>query len=146
MKSNIYSIITCFVSVISIILGGIIYMGCRPLSLYMFQWLGLNNIPIWFMNFRSSMEDQLPDWIVYELPGGLWAFSYVLMVGAIWSFNLKKCWHISILIPFAGLLSELCQMADWLPGHFDWMDCISYAAATCVGYMWIYFGNCLYSR
>lgn len=64
-----------------------------------------------------------PDWLIFALPDGLWMFSLGLIIGAIWNFTWNSTsifWYTCALC--AGLLHELLQLTQVIPGVFDWMD------------------------
>jgi hypothetical protein len=72
---------------------------------------------------------QLPDWMVYSLPGGLWSAAYVLLVGWLMQGRALR-WRLlaTLPIPLAGALSELLQGAGVLSGTFDTSDVVCYLA------------------
>lgn len=127
----------------SIASGGLIYLGARPLSLNLFRWCGLDESNSWLLRLRNWFDGRLPEWIVYEMPGGLWSLSYVLLIGLIWKFNLRQCLIMGSIIPSAGVLSELLQSIGVLPGHFDMIDLGMYVAGWLIGVTII--GLCNYS-
>jgi hypothetical protein len=82
--------------------GGLIYIYLRPYHL----------------------ENQLfPDWMVYSLPNGLWAFAYALIITRIWGRN--KSWPRIIWlasIPALVLGFETLQFWGIVHGTFCLQD------------------------
>lgn len=113
-------------SVLAISLGGIIYIYLRPSEYIFFNWIrdvGLDN---WFISVRYKSFSQrlfIPEWFVYSLPNGLWAFAYALLITSIWSGSrawLKYFWMASIPVLVLGY--EVLQYAGTIPGTFCMMD------------------------
>lgn len=133
-------------AIISITLGGLIYLGGRPLSLNLFRWCGIDKSNSWLTPFRYWFEGRFPEWMIYELPGGLWALSYVLFVGIIWNCNIRKCIAVGSVIPFIGVVSELLQIKGFLPGNFDVIDFMMYVFGWTIGMGIIYIMNQLNNK
>ena len=70
--------------------------------------------------------NRLPDFIKYNLPDGLWAFSLTSLIQIIWAPHEKKLrvfWLFCVLLMIA--LSELLQKFQIINGVFDWLDLIT---------------------
>ena len=114
------------------ILGGsAIYLLLRPRELLFFQWIGLRD-PGWLSRFT------LPDWIIYSLPDGLWAFACALLISALWSDSrtrLRIFWLA--VIPVFVLGFECSQLLPQIPGTFDPVDiafcCAGLVLGICIG-------------
>lgn len=73
---------------------------------------------------RKSVETiELPEWVRFALPDGLWSMSYILMIDAI----VKRDYLWTAIIPAIGIISEIMQWLGWLPGTFDVADLLAYA-------------------
>lgn len=129
------NVIMRFIAIFVLSVGGLIYISCRPLSLYMFKWFNINSETSWLKSLRAIMHDKLSDWAIYEMPGGLWSMAYVVLICSIWDFNIKSCWMIASFIPFIGIGSELLQASEILPGEFDWWDCMMYVCGAIIGFL-----------
>lgn len=71
----------------------------------------------------------LNDFLVFNLPGGLWSASYILIVDALFCKSRRTDrLTIAAVIPMIGAMSELLQAIGFLPGIFDWADFWCYAA------------------
>lgn len=123
--------IKVWASIILTILGGLIYLMFRDKSLIMFSWarsIRLNEA-IDYLRYKSiSVEPYY--WIKYNMPAGLWLFSYMLIIDAIWGGTKcgKRVFYIYVL-PISALLSEFMQLYGLCPGTFDVLDVISYLSA-----------------
>ena len=113
-------------STIAVVAGGIIYMLFRPTEanfLNWFQTLGLEN---WLDTAREnslSLTHNLPNWFVYSLPNGLWAYAYTLLILIIWKKSaslMRYFWYLSIPVLIFGF--ELLQLSGTLQGTFCLFD------------------------
>lgn len=142
MKHKTYALILCG---IALVIGGLIYLGARPLYLNMFHWAGLGENTGWLKILRDAFPKSTPEWIVYALPDGLWSFAYTLAVSVIWDFDFRRGWMMIILIPLIGIISELMQLFDLLQGVFDYGDLIAYSGGFAIGLLVSYrFGYKIY--
>lgn len=67
----------------------------------------------------------LPDWILYSLPNGFWAFAYALLMTVIRANQrslLKYFWLGTVPLLVFGL--EILQLTGTLPGTFCGLDLI----------------------
>ena len=126
---------------ILLIIGGFIYLSYRPLSLAMFRWTNTTADTHWLMSIRQVVPQDMPDWIVYALPDGLWACSYTIFIGTIWDFNIQRCMYLLFLIPLLGIISEFLQGCSMLPGIFDWIDLIAYTSGLIIGLIFLTYIN-----
>ena len=69
------------------------------------------------------------NWLVYSLPDGLWMLAYVLLMGAIWNFHVKKSLLVTLPLAVVAIGSELLQIPRWIPGTFDIVDLFCYLMA-----------------
>lgn len=120
-------------AVITIILGGVIYLGCRPTSLYIFKWTGIDETTPWLSVLRGTMSGALPYWTIYEMPAALWSMSYVLFILGVWKFNLRESLPYLSIIPLMGIISELLQIPGIVPGRFDIIDLAAYFIGSALG-------------
>lgn len=114
-----------------LLLGGLIYVIYRDRSLLMFNWfdaIGIGNAVNWLRSLFQG--ERIYGWVKYSLPDGLWVFSYMFIVDAIWD-GQKNAISITFLwgLPIVAVFSELLQYFGLLPGVFDWMDVVSYMLA-----------------
>ena len=139
MKS--YIIISYVIGTTILLLGGLLYIAYRPLSLKMFQWFHMTESTPWLLKFRSLVPHGLPDWIIYALPDGLWVCSYVILIGVVWHFSVPECIPTALIIPLIGIVSELLQGVKLMPGVFDIADVTAYGLGTLTGIIYIFIIN-----
>lgn len=117
----------CATALFLFALGGSIYIAFRSTSLRMFGWfdiLGLHEIIMQVRRMLSVI--QVPEIIKYCIPDGLWTLSYILIMDAIWSSDVKKQIIFSGIIPFVGVFSEILQYLYLVEGTFDVIDLLCY--------------------
>ena len=118
-----------------LLLGGIaIYLLFRSQTIVLYQWciyLGLGD-------FLSSLRQQvqswnIPDFVRYSLPDGMYCASYILLMDALWRNSgrvMRLCF--TLLIPVCAILHELLQAASLVRGTFDVADLLCYATPLLV--------------
>jgi hypothetical protein len=111
-------------------LGGLIYLLWRPSSLRMFGWLrafGLYPSAVSFRAIAAPLFPYIPNWVVYSLPGGLWAYAMVAWIAIVWREDDRSVRFVWLgIAAVIGPLSELLQLWGLLPGVFDTLDLICY--------------------
>lgn len=78
-------------------------------------------MPIRYDSIHFSIH--FPNWVVYSLPNGFWAFAYALIITAIWSGSisrLKYFWMSSIPLLVYGY--EILQYFGVITGTFCRLD------------------------
>ena len=126
-----------FLSVLSVFFGGMVYILLRPEKAQFFDSfddLGISEITDWLREFTVPASRFFPDWLVYALPNGLWAFAYTLLILTIWKENnstYKYIWYISIPVLIFGF--EFMQLTDNISGTFAFGDVISGFAGIVFG-------------
>ena len=109
-------------SVLALLSGGIIYILFRKTEPVFIHWIQAIAPESWFSTDRH-ISLHLPEWIVFSLPNGLWAFAYALLITGIWSGNksrLKYLWISSIPVLVFGF--ELLQYFGLIRGSFSVLD------------------------
>lgn len=125
MIKNRLSIVlqTFFHCLLPIILGGMIYVLFRPLSLKMFDWFELIGLMDIILKMRDFSQNYLffPNWFYYALPDGLWTYAFTSSFMLIWGkSSTLKYW---LAIPFIlSIIPELLQYFNLLVGTFDLYD------------------------
>ena len=123
--------------------GGMVYTLFRPRTLLLFRVLdGLGwteRIELW----REAVQGgTLPEWMVYNLPAGLWATAYILIADAIHcKSQTGKRLCIAGFIPLLGIVAEVLQGCGWLRGTFDWADMAAYTLPFAIYYIIIIIKN-----
>ena len=114
--------------------GCFIYIMYRQESLLMFRCfdeLGLSDL---VHHLRSTgTEHSLFDWVKNSLPDGLWLFSYMFLIDAIWNGDKSFSYYFFLwLLPCIALLSEVLQAFGVVPGVYDFIDIMCYSGAIIV--------------
>ena len=130
-----------------LIIGTLIYLLFRSTDLIVFEWLeslGLIDIVLCFRQLIKIYNIELPNWVVYSLPDGLWVMSITFFMSFIWrGFNSPE----SIFFVLSGFLlssgMELLQYFKYLKGTFDYVDLIicSICSMLTILYEFIYIKN-----
>lgn len=95
-------------------------------SLSCFIYLTIRDNIILFKYIENPFETykiDFPDWIIYNLPDGIWMLSLTYTLLLIWNYKIKKSniiWFFSALI--IALLLEYGQKFDLIYGTYDNMD------------------------
>lgn len=131
-----FSIALCAMS-----LGGATYLLFRPTSLLLFSWLEKINMLDYIDTARGNINFSLPEWVIYSLPDGLWLLSYMLVIGAIWDFDLKHSAPALFFLPALALISELLQLPGIVPGTFDPGDILAYLLGITLAMVYIIKNN-----
>ncbi len=117
-------ILLAFVAILS---GAVIYVSWRPDTikvLILLESAGLKGFLESIRSYTKYVHHIIPEWIVYSLPNGLWAFSYALIISYIWGGErgsiLKVFWLGSIIA--VGLGYEFLQYLKVISGTFCFQD------------------------
>jgi hypothetical protein len=98
-----------------LLLGGSIYLAARPTALA-------------FTNYASfSWTIYLPNWVVYNLPDGLWSYSFMSFTLIVWCSTTSlnaQLWRITAFS--LGTLLEIGQYFHLISGTFDTLDVLIY--------------------
>ena len=115
----------------TLLMGGAIYIFFRSSSILMFSWIEKAGLSYSISNIRESMLpliNKIPSWFLFSLPDGLWVFSYVSLILALWNncITLKSLpWIISI--PLLAVSSEIGQRFGFIAGVYDNLDFLFYS-------------------
>jgi hypothetical protein len=114
------------ISAVALLAGGMVYILFRPSEYVFFSWISAIGFDSWFNLARNSSlpsSPDLPEWIVYSLPNGFWAFAYALLITIIWSGSksrIRYLWMTSI--PLLVLGYEILQYSNIITGTFCIQD------------------------
>lgn len=123
MKISLHTII----GLISIVLGGVIYVLFRDQSLLMFSWfdvIGLTPVIVSARDIVSPISLIIPKWFFFSLPNSMWAFGGILLFCCIWRDCIleKTLWIFVFLCISIG--SEIGQLVGSIPGTYDPTDMV----------------------
>lgn len=110
---------------IGLFLTGVsIYLLWRDEHILIHRLMAWSGADSFISPLRNGVKDiPLPEWVRFAFPDGLWAMSYILLIDAC----VKRGYLLTAVIPALGILSELMQLAGWLPGTFDPADLLAYS-------------------
>ena len=98
-------------------IGGTMYLLFRQSSLLIYQLACRAGMGELLGRWREhTLQWDMPEWVVYCLPDGLWSAGYVLIVSGLFRPHPLK-WLVAGIIPLVGALSELAQWMGMLPGN-----------------------------
>lgn len=119
-----------------LMIGGLIYVCFRDDSIIMNNWLNKNQLMD--LDKIKIRHEEVPDWLLYNLPDGLWIFSYVSMMLLLWGkkFNNKLMFWVFIL-PISIILHEFGQLIHFFSGRFDKIDLLFYIFGTTAPFLLI---------
>ncbi len=78
-------------------------------------------IPLY--HFKTYLHFKIPDWIIYNLPDGLWVFSLTSFLLMVWNFRItfkNILWVASGFIIM--VIAEFLQLFHIIRGTFDYYD------------------------
>jgi hypothetical protein len=138
-SKNNYRWLYITLCIITLLLGGIIYIFFRESEPVFFRWF-LNSETInWIKVVRQTslpLRIYLPYWIIFSLPDGLWAFAYSMLITNIWIDSKSRAryfWMANILIFILGF--EILQYLGILNGTFCIQDLILEMAGAIFGFL-----------
>lgn len=105
---------TLFLSLGALVFATLIYLFTRQ-GLRLHAWTGASAWPA---------LSHAPAWVRYNLPDGLWQFSFCLTIFHVWRDAPRSMERTLMLaLPLLlGLGTEVLQALDWLEGVFDAKD------------------------
>lgn len=117
-----------FLAIVTLTVGGGIYILYRPETLLMFKWTDTLYLNSLVKDLRQLTSIYTPsDFVIYNLPDGLWSIAYFLIMLSIWGKIDKECIAWFCLMPFFALFSEFMQLTPLMPGQFDVWDVVCYS-------------------
>lgn len=113
---------------VPLIIGGFIYVIFRSEKLLMFDWFQTLHLQNQIRLLRDlNCDHSTPNWLKYNLPDGLWIFSYVLISFHIWKYKITlQNFFWVFIIPIIAIFSEFLQALEIIPGTFDFLDLLFY--------------------
>ena len=114
-------------------LGAMTYIHLRSSSPLFIHWIEVAGFQKLFsLNHHLFLD--LPEWLVYSLPSGLWAFAYSIVITGIWwnsKSRLKYFWFATILILVVGW--EILQLSGLVHGTYSFGDIITGLVGAALG-------------
>ena len=128
MKPSAYRSFAFGSGICSFLVGSGIYLCLRSADLQMFQLFPNGELPYWARRIRVYAESlNVPEWVRFSLPDGLWLLAYLLLIDGIWGgqYSPTSLFFLAVL-PIAIMTAEFLQMIHVIPGVGDWMDMLCY--------------------
>lgn len=124
-------LVKILISVTLVVLGGMVYLLYRDRSLLMFSWfdaVGIGGVVDSMRAWAVSVDPY--HWVRYNMPAGLWLFSYMFVIDAVWGDDDSGSGRLFVYaLPALALVSEFLQIAGLCPGVFDVLDVLGYLLA-----------------
>lgn len=93
--------------------------------------------------YANYFDVDIPEWVIYNLPDGLWLLSYMFVIDIIWnSEEILKTVFLWI-VPVMIVCHEFLQLLDVVRGTWDVLDLLSYFLAIC---MYLLIKNIIYVK
>ena len=127
--------------IIPILIGSFIYLIYRSETLIMFDWfnaLGVSDLISTIRKF-PLFDAQIPLWIKYSLPDGLWVYSLTSLMIIIWkdvNSKSKYYWITSSII--IAIIIEIGQYFKFIPGTYDSIDIFLCLIAFSLSFLILY--------
>jgi len=125
------------ISILALLAGGGIYLFLRPGEFVFHHWLGAIGLEELFTPNGSSdnpIGNRLPNWILYSLPDGLWAFAYTFLIMGIWQGSpspVRYFWFATIPVLVLGF--EGLQGLEIIHGTFCFQDLVLDLSGIVIG-------------
>lgn len=119
-------------ALVLLLIGGILYLAFRSMSLRMFGWCEYIGIMDYINELRILCAGTHPSqFVLYNLPDLLWIVSYLLFVNALIPKTDRKLYLFWVLLmPILAILHEIMQALGILTGSFDLVDLLCYLIPT----------------
>jgi len=110
-----------------LLIGGMIYILFRQDNLKMFDWLNYLGLEPVIKFLRANITLELPDWIIYSLPDGIWIFALMNLMIILWKGEINSRNFIWLMMPFSfAVLNEIGQGLGFVTGTFSYPDLLFY--------------------
>ena len=117
-----------------LLIGSMIYFAFRSSELYMFRLFPNGDLPSWLVGIRGQLSMlNVPEWVRYSLPDGLWLLSYMIIIECIWGDDATWLHGLFLwTLPISIIIAEFLQMVHLVPGTGDWGDVVFYVLGILV--------------
>lgn len=108
-----------------LIIGSLLYISFRSETLIMFSWfetVGLSSFVNGIRTILNPFKENIPTWIYYSLPDGLWVYSFTSSYILIWGKDIQSAKYWLLLPLVFGSVVELMQGIRIFPGTYDILD------------------------
>ena len=128
-RFNIYVATEYIFGSLFLICGCTIYLFIRSKTLNIYRWCSQMGFTDYIDSVRLQVQHwNIPSFVKYSLPDGLYCAAYILIIDAIWhNDNRLIKYTIILLVPFVTISSEIMQYFGLVKGTFDIYDLICYS-------------------
>lgn len=122
-----------------IVAGSIIYLFFRKSSLRIFRWIELSSIELSEALSAKRVhfyDSEIPNWVAFNLPDGLWQFALSNSVCIIWKDDKRMFWILFPLLSSIGLVMEFLQYFGLISGTYDILDVAFNLAAVSLSFIY----------
>ena len=124
---------------IPVVMGGLIYTLFRVDTLLVFKMYEFLQVDGFIDYVRSyTMLWEIPDFVKYSLPDGLWVYAFTYFIVSLWKFDGSRGGEKYIFMTTPLLLGagvELVQLYFKSIGTFDFRDLVISLLAYIAGYI-----------
>jgi len=107
-------------SLIPLVIGMGIYLLFRNTNMLLFEWIP--KLKIFKDVYIPTKQSLFISILKYNLPDALWFLSGIFFFRFIWFYKLKEQNVYILSFYFMGLVFEISQLSDNIPGTFDFLD------------------------
>lgn len=133
----------CFLGVVSLMCGCMIYLLFRSKSINIYLWSESVGLKKHIDYLRNSVCDwQVNDFFKYSLPDCLYCIAYILLIDAIWQDDNRPIkFFIIAIVPIIAIVYELLQFYGIVYGTYDVTDLVCYTLPLVLYFILICFKN-----
>ena len=128
---------TIGIAFLCVLMCGLMYISFRPDTLKMFHFFKVFGLLDYLEDLQRN-PNNVPTWMLYNLPDGVWLFAYSILIGCIWNFKIRDCWMFILVMPFICIPHEFMQGLGIMHGTYDPCDVLAYILAIMTGFIYIY--------
>jgi len=107
-------------SLVSLILGMGIYLLFRNTNMLLFKWIP--NLKIFKDVYIPTEQSFFTSILKYNLPDVLWFLAGIFFFRFIWFYKFKEQNIYLLCFYLTGIIFEISQLSDNIPGTFDFLD------------------------
>jgi hypothetical protein len=114
--------------VLPTLIGASIYLFFRTPTLLVFRWIEAIGLldPVMILREQVAFV-QLPEWLLYSLPDGLWVYATTSWMVLMWRGARSWLWLSTGVLLAVG--AELGQAVGCVPGTYQHLDMLFYGSA-----------------
>ena len=123
--------------ILLLLIGISIYLLFRSETITLYRWCASAGMKESLDTLRESVRHwDMPAFVRFSLPDGLYCASYILLMDAVWKKSQRTLrLLVASLIPLVAITHELLQAAGLARGTFDWSDLLCYTLPLLIYYL-----------